>query len=276
MTYSTILIHLRLGQSNARLLQLSADLVKRFDAGVIGVAVCQPMQVIYGDGYWVSGDLIDQDRADREREIDAAHGEFRQAFAGHAGFLDWQSAVTLESLAGHLSRAARAADLVITGVTSGALLDAAPQMSTGDLIMQLGRPVLIVPASAETLKLDHVMIGWKDTRESRRAAADALPMLKQAAQVTLVEIAPPDDLAAAQARLDQVAGWLHRHGIAAHVLAEPATGDDSTRFETLARDRRADLIVAGAYGHNRVREWVLGGVTRDLLLHGERCALLSH
>jgi nucleotide-binding universal stress UspA family protein len=76
--------------------------------------------------------------------------------------------------------------------------------------------------------------------------------------------------------LQDVVGWLKRHGIEANAVAAPSTGDDATGLKAIAQEQRVDLIVAGAYGHSRVREWVLGGVTRDLLLRGGPPALVSH
>ena len=142
--------------------------------------------------------------------------------------------------------------------------------------MQAGRPVLIVPTDKGDIDLERALVGWKDTRETRRAISDALPVLKQAAHVSLVEVAPDDLLADARARLEDVAAWLMRHGIRSESLAVSSTGEDSARLQEIAQEQMADVIIAGAYGHSRVREWVLGGVTKDLLLRGDRCALVSH
>ena len=120
------------------------------------------------------------------------------------------------------------------------------------------------------------VVGWKDTRETRRAAFDALPLLKKAAHVAVVEIAAEEELAAAGTHLDDVVGWLKRHGVVVVSLAAPSTGDDATQLNAIAEEHGADVIVAGAYGHSRLREWVLGGVTRDLLLRADRCSLVSH
>jgi nucleotide-binding universal stress UspA family protein len=62
----------------------------------------------------------------------------------------------------------------------------------------------------------------------------------------------------------------------AQAIVSPSGGEDSARLGELAREQKADLIVAGAYGHNRLREWMLGGVTRDLLMCADRCSLVSH
>lgn len=116
-------------------------------------------------------------------------------------------------------------------------------------------------------------IFWKSTSG---AAVDALPLFKKAGHVLVVEIAAEEDLAEARARLKDVAGWLRRHGVSAETLASSSHGEDSAQLRAMAREHAADVVVAGAYGHSRLREWALGGVTRDLLLRTERCSLLSH
>ena len=275
MTYATLMVHLELGRSNAGLLQIVGDLAGRCGAGVIGIATCQPLQMVYADGY-VPGEVYEQDNDERQKELREAEAEFRAALQTHATTLEWRSAITTTPLADYVARQARSADLVITGVASGDLLDSSRTVHTGDLIMQVGRPVLVVPLAARQLKLEHAIVGWKDTRESRRAILDAVPLLQKAAKVTVVEIAAPDAMDAARSHGRDVVGWLRQHGIAAEALAQPTTGDDAVGLYTVAQDLGADLIVAGAYGHSRLVEWALGGVTRDLLLRQDFCALLSH
>jgi len=276
VTYSILMAHLELGRSNAGLLRVTADLAQRFNAGVIGIAMCQPMQIIYSEGY-VPGDLIAQDREQRANELAAAEAEFRDALPAGVRSLEWRSTVTSDPLADYLARQARAADLVITGVEHNAsLFDHSRHVNIGDVVMHTGRPVLVVPTTASGLNFDSVLVGWKDTRETRRAITDALPFLRKAARVAVVEIVEDTDLAAARARLGDIIVWLSRHGVAAEPVARPATGADAHQLHALAVEYRAGVIVAGAYGHSRVREWVLGGVTRDLLLRAGQCALVSH
>jgi nucleotide-binding universal stress UspA family protein len=276
MSFKTLMVTLELGSANNARLKVAGDLAERFGAGVIGIALCQPLQLLYSDGGYVTGDIVEKDRMDIEWKLKEAEAQFRSALGVRAPRLEWRSDVLFEPLAAYIARHARRADLVITGVASGDWFDAARSPNVGDLIMQLGRPVLLVPATADALKLDHVVVGWKDTRECRRATLDALPLLKAAAHVAVIEIAVEADLAAARTHLDDVAAWLDRHGIAAETQALGSIGDDAARLKAVARDRCADLIVAGAYGHSRLREWALGGVTHDLLLRGDRCSLLSH
>ena len=275
MTYANLMVHLELGQSNAGLLRIAGDLAERLGAGVTGIVACQPMQMAFGDAY-VPGEVFEQDNNERKREIAQAEAEFRAALQTRAKALEWRKSVRFAALPEYVANEMRAADLLMTGVASGDMFDSSRAVNTGDLIMQAGRPVLVVPHGVEKLALAHVLVGWRDSRETRRAVADALPLLKLAAQVTVAEIAAPDDMAAAHKHVEDVVAWFRQHGVRAQSGASPTTGDDAAGLYTIAQDMGADLIVAGAYGHSRLMEWALGGVTRDLLLKQDYCALLSH
>jgi nucleotide-binding universal stress UspA family protein len=276
MTYATLMVHLELGHSNAGLLRIAGDLAQRCNARVIGVAACQPTQIIYGAGY-ISGELIEREREEIETEAKTAEAEFRTLLQSRVAVLAWRSTATFAPLSDYLTHEARSADLVVTGVDRNrSLLDSSYHVDIGNLVLQAGRPVLIVPATADRLTFDRILVGWKDTREARRAVYDALPLLKQAAHVVVAELAAEDELAAAQAQLADVAAWLKCHGVAAESVALRSVGDAAAQIEAIADDRGADLIVAGAYGHSRLHEWVLGGVTRDLLLRADRCSFVSH
>ncbi len=274
MTYSTLMVHLELGRSNAALLQAAVDFARRFDSEVIGIAGCQPMQMYYAEGY--GGDIVEQEQKGIDEEIKAAEAEFRSALSSKVQHVAWRSTARFGPVLEFLAHEARAADLVLTGVARGDAFDSSRAVNTGNLVLQVGRPVLIVPLAARELRLNQVLVGWKDTRESRRAIADALPLLKQAARVTLGTIAQEEDLGIAREGLADVARWLARHGIEAEQVASPTIGDDANALWALAQDLGADLIVAGAYGHSRLREWVLGGVTKNLLLSTDRYSFVSH
>ncbi len=274
MSYATLMVHSELGRPNTTCLKIAGDLAERLNASVIGVAVCQPMRIIYNDGY-VPGDMIERDLQEIDAEIKAAEAEFRAALGSRA--IEWRSAVIYRPLSGHIAQEARSADLIITGVDANvSMFDTSRHVDIGDLVMQAGRPCLIVPATAEQFSLDHAIVGWKDCGETRRAIRDALPLLKLARRVTVIEIVAEEDLVAAHARLDDVVGWLKRHGIDSGGKALPATGDDALTLYRIIEDNGGDVLVAGAYGHSRLREWVWGGVTRDLLLRGKRCSFVSH
>ncbi len=142
----------------------------------------------------------------------------------------------------------------------------------GDALMHLGGPALIVPPTIDHLSAKHVIVGWKDTREARRAVRDALPFLKRASEVTLITI---DDGAGGDGQ--DALRLLQTHGVYAVRVRRDALG--ATVAQSLveaAAEHGADLIVTGAYGHGRLREWVFGGVTRDLLAGSPICCLMSH
>jgi nucleotide-binding universal stress UspA family protein len=276
MTYSSLMVHLDLSASNTALLATTAALATRFGARVIGIAASQPLMMAYSDGY-MSADVIEEDRAVLEKQCLAAEDEFRAALSGKVAKLSWRSSISYDPLSDVIATEMRAADLLLIapGLGTGRA-DASRRVNLGDLVMQLGRPVLVVPPSADALDLNQVVVGWKDTRETRRAVWDALPLLRKAAHVTVAQVSEDDDLTDVNLELQDVTDWLRSHGVTADKLAITSTDHASARLEALAADRGAQILVTGAYGHNRVREWVLGGVTRDLLQHPTRCSFVSH
>jgi nucleotide-binding universal stress UspA family protein len=124
-----------------------------------------------------------------------------------------------------------------------------------------------------------VVVAWKDTREARRAIQDALPFLHRADEIILVEVCErSDDVAPSQSRLRDVALYLTNHRIAAAVAerVRPVDGTAASSLLRLVQDESADLIVAGAYGHTRLGEWIFGGMTQALLAESPVCCLFSH
>jgi len=279
MTYRSLMVHLWLGQTNADLLAVTAGLAERFGAHVTGIAVSRPILAAYNNDGYVSADVIEQDRQTIETDVKAAEMELLRLLGGRAKSLALRSATSYDPLADYVASEARAADLIITG-TNPALsgLDGQRHAEAGAIAMRAGRPVLIVPAAVKALALDRVVVGWKETRETRRAVMDAVPILKAAKQVSVVEVCAEDAVEPAGRRLEDVARWLAFHEVQAepHIVSIKKGGDEATRLAAIAQDKGADLIVGGAYGHSRLQEWILGGVTQDLLLGTERCALVSH
>lgn len=270
------MVNLQLGKDNEALLTLAAELACRMDAKLIGVAACQPMQIAFSDGFYYSGELIEQDRKALEKEISAAESEFRQSLSDKVTSIAWRSAITLAPLAVYLGHQARSADLLITTVDRDrSIFDPSRHVDVGDLVMQAGRPILLMPNDTQQLRLSHAMIGWNDSREIRRATLDALPLLQLAERVSVVQLATEVEKDTAKKHVDEVTVWLKTHGIQARPEVVPSTGNDAIALNDLANNEAVDLLVIGAYGHSRLREWILGGVTRDLLLCARRCTLTS-
>ena len=275
MTYASIMITLELGQSNTRLLNVAHDLAEQFDAHVIGIAVSQPRQMMYGEMY-VSSGKIEQDIMEADATHKVAEDEFRTAFKSRAGKFDWRAATVLETTSDYVARLARCASLVVTGAQSESALHTNRFLNKGDLVLKAGRPVLIVPEAAERFVHKNILVAWKDTREARRSTLDALPLLKEAAHVTVVELVTEAGQIEAQRNVNDVAHWLKQQGVAAEPLVTQASGGDTQWLDTIAQQQEADIVVAGAYGHSRLREWVFGGFTRTLMHPINRFSFLSH
>jgi nucleotide-binding universal stress UspA family protein len=274
MSYATLLLHMDLERPNAARLAVAAGLAERFDALVIGAAAADPQPPVFADGIYPV-DTLQVDRELAERRIGAAEAEFREAFAGRAERIRWQDG--LAAPAPFVARLSRGADLVVTGAPAREVLPSpAWRLDVGDLVMMAGRPVLLVPDEhARALDTRTAVLGWKESREARRAAADALPLLRLADRVLVAWVAEGDDSAATGA--EDVAAWLGRHGVAAEVRRLKANADPASQLRTLALDENAGLIVAGAYGRSRTREWIFGGATHELLARrSAQCLLMSH
>lgn len=282
MTYKTLLVHLKIGAKNEGLLKITGDIAEKFSAHVIGVSVCQPLSTLYSAmettyGGGLTEDFSDIDRKNIQRRFDEVEERFREALKSRAAGLEWRSTITNNSRSQYVARQARSADLLITSpVGDKAAEDKRQTLNLDDIVMRAGRPILLVPCEAERLSLDSVVVGWKDKRETRRAISDALPLLQVARKVTIVEVTAAQDMADAKRHIADVVAWLGRHGVSATSRVETYSGVEANHLENIAEECQAGLFVAGAYGHTRVREWVIGGVTTDLLLHPSRPTLISH
>jgi nucleotide-binding universal stress UspA family protein len=270
MTISAILVQTNIDDFPGGRVKVAADLAGRFGATLIGVCACA-LQPILTDAMAVGVAGIIEDPSDIEAQLQTAQTKFRELAGQTAKLIEWRSSIDFPT--DHAARQARAADLVVSGPSRRRSLYR--EVDPAELILLAGRPVLAVPADVSHLAADRVVVGWKDTREARRAVLDALPLLERASEVTVAVVAEKSDSAAFHSAAD-VVGYLRRHQVkAADVLVE-ADGSAGDRLIALAKERGADLIVAGAYGHSRVREWIFGGVTRDLLTKSPICCLMAN
>jgi len=269
------MVYLDLGQSNESALRIACDLADRFKSRVIGATAGFPRMPIYlGDT-----DALDVREADCQRlnKAVARHeGRFRAAFESVGSLCEWRSDAA--SPADFLTSEARAADLLIVGRRENGIRFMPNQsLDIGDVIMRAGRPMLVVPPRKTFLALNRILIAWKDTAEARKAVAAALPLLKSAQEVMIVEITSDErENEIATRRVVDVATWLQQYNITASASAEPCAGDVGGYLDAIAVENGADIIVAGAYGNGRLCEWAFCGVTRHLLQQGSTCALLMH
>lgn len=264
MPYRTLLVHADATDEGRTRVAAAAALAKALSARLIGIgaygyALPDPERPLHDQMMkWVEDDLMEAERAFREAAAETPDVEWRRVMAqpGHA-----------------LADAACGADLVIASRASSVTIPerfARPD----ELLLEAAAPVMFLPSGGGRPDASRVVVAWKDSREARRAVSDALPFLLAADEVRLVRVVRDDEH---DDTLDAVAARLSRLG--AKVEPEVRRAIHEPAWETLvaaAADGRAGLMVAGGYGHSRIRERVLGGVTQGLLNHSPFPLLLSH
>jgi nucleotide-binding universal stress UspA family protein len=186
---------------------------------------------------------------------------------------EWHMAIGLA--ASYVTRRAQSADLVVLG-------QRVPGHSTGldapeDVILACSRPVLVMPYAGRRLDRigENAGVAWNGSREAGRAVQDALPLLAMSSVVTLLLVNPEED---ADIELtEDLVGHLGRHGLHAktQVIRKELSAVSDTVLAQVA-ELDADLLIMGAYGHSRLREMILGGVTRDILRDMNVPVLMAH
>lgn len=270
---TSLLVHAEPGASSTHRVDVAARLARDRGARLIGLGAeaFEPVLTVdpffgYAAAEWVT--LV-------QEQITTSLKNAETAFLRDASGADLEWRSVEDNPARAISHSARAADLIVMSPKGkgGPSRTADP----ADVIMTSGRPVLIVPESASHLRGRAVVVAWKDTREARRAVADAMPFLTAAEDVIVQVVCDKSDVDAATHQVADVVENLKRHGVKARPSVTIASkGEVTLELERVAAANQADLIVAGAYGHNRRSEWVFGGVTDDFL-HRPGCfVLLSH
>jgi len=273
MSYETLMVCVNVDHQSKAFARIAADIADKFSAKLIGFSALAIVLPVVAEGVTVVDHGSELEVATIKRKLAAAGDSFREA-AGADHDIEWRSALDIPTDA--LIREARCADLIL--IEKGARsTDFYRTVDPGSAIMGAGRPFLVVPGAVKSLAADHVMIGWKDTREARRAIRDAMPFLRQAKRVTVIELCENDQQEAARHHVDDVVLYLARHKVKAEGRAETdLMGAVADRIIRFVEDEAADLLVTGAYGHSRLNEWIFGGMTHDLLTSSPICCLMSH
>ncbi|MDP2213289.1 universal stress protein [Phenylobacterium sp.] len=267
-----ILVHAEPGDASHHRVAVAAALAREMGARLIGLGaeMVQPLVASpYGgvnSAEWVVA---------MTKQIDDDLVAARETFIRDSAGVDSEWRAMREMPARALAAVARACDLVV--------VSAHPQTNyyraadPAEVVMRSGRPVLVVPDQAQPLKGQAIVVAWKETREARRALQDAMPFLQRAEKVVVVAVCGQDEAGAVQRQVDDVVAYLARRGVSAQgkVSIAPDSGVVGELNNT-ANSVDADLIVAGAYGQSRLREWVFGGVTRTLMDEPAHHLLLSH
>ena len=271
---ASVMVQVDFGSESDNRIRIAANVASKFGAVLIGVAGWVPGG--REEIGWFAAELErPEERRDRAlAELDRLGEHFRNLAHQTVRDVEWRGSFHFPHEV--ISAEARAADLVVIAPHT-ATEDVYRTFDPGTVLLGTGRPVLVVPDGVTGNPGQCVLVAWKDTREARHAVQSALPYLKLAKHIVLAEVAEDVLEGAAREHLSDVAKYLLRHGIAvnAKAILHPQ-GSVSEQLINVAREECADLIVAGAYGHSRLGEWVFGGVTQNLLRHSTVCCLFCN
>jgi len=279
MSFKSILVHIDDNPSCQRRLEVAIRLALEFRAELVGMYLVPTPQVPPS----VAAMLPDEVVTRRLREIgdaqNRAEAEFRRATtAAELAAIEWRAPAgsPVDMAVAH----GRCADLFVIGQRDPESPDATfAEEFAQAVVLSTGRPTLIVPYTGRLPVLgQNVLVAWDGGREASRAIADALPFIAKAKQVVVFCAKSPDEEhARASGANEQLIAYLHRHN--ANVTASSCDVSDIAVGEWLlsrVADLNIDLVVMGAYGHTRLRELVLGGVTRTMLSSMTVPVLMSH
>lgn len=217
-------------------------------------------------------------RADNDERFKRARASFEQACKSYGVGLgedakggSWteQTGRAPDFVADH----GRLADLIVLGTPSEDAVSEGAALAEAALF-QSGRPVLLAGPKAPENFDGTAVIAWNGSGQAARAVTAALPFLERAGKVMVLALDEPDDL---WPNAERLCAYLQSHGIKAAPRRKSSGGAAvGDRLIELARDEGAALLVMGGYGHSRLRELVLGGVTRRVLARPGLAVLMAH
>ena len=276
MAIKDILVHVdSTNKSDARL-SIASEIAERHEAHLVGLHV-KPFPFIptspeAGDFY--AQFIEDQQRA-IDHDADVAENKYNAALRKTTVSQEWRVVSGYPSDV--VRRHARYADLIVVGQENPEADGQASDLPNGTL-RSTGRPVLVVPNESNVKTFArNVLVAWDAGIQATRALHDAMPLLVGAENVTVMAVNPKDTGDHGADPCSDICLHLARHGVKAH--AWPVTSTESNAESLLLKrafEHGSDLLVMGAYGHSRMREFVFGGVTAHVLQNMHLPVLMSH
>jgi nucleotide-binding universal stress UspA family protein len=271
----TIAVHLPAPAVAERLLDVALPLAEKHRALVVGVHVL-PAVVVYADAtVSMSTEFIVAQQEAFQEDAKAVERAFRSRLAPTGLAFEWRNGDTADEPTMRASSSCcNTADLVVASQYDETI-PAAAGYAPDELVMGTGRPVLIVPRGGSAGPVGRrVLVGWNGSRESARATFDCLSLLDAGAEVQLAAV----DSSRGAASIAAAAAALGRHNVQVkHVSFSRSEGRSvADELLRLAAEWDADLLVAGCYGHSRLRETVFGGATTRLLRTMTLPVLMAH
>lgn len=279
MAFKDLLVVVDDGDASAARLDLAAGLAARSDAHLTALYAFSDVAL---PGY-IQTELPAELRAGRRRALEeqvaqtAARFEDAMRRHGLTGRSEWVAMERDPTSAAALY--GRYADLIVVGQPDPNRDRDALVAQPADLLFESGRPLLVVPYAGRFATVgERVLVGWNGSREAARAIGDAMPLLASAKRVVVAAANPkPGPNGLGDEPCADIARHLSRHGCkveAAHVATDVIEPGDMVL--NMLADEGCDLLVMGAYGRSRLRELVLGGMTRFILQHMTVPVLMSH
>jgi nucleotide-binding universal stress UspA family protein len=272
-----IVVSLSVAKASDYVGDFAVSVAAALDSHLTGIAfVYAPIIPVAAAGY-VPSEVIEAQQRDSEQAAKTALDRFSEAAARAGISADAAKLAANYADAGELfGQIARRFDLAIVGQAEPGK-DAVEGQIAESALFESGRPVIMVPYIQKApLKLDRVMVCWDGSRAATRAIADAMPLLERARRAEVVIVANDPG------KQDEIPGadmgqHLARHGVKVEVKRFSAAGIDvADALLSHAADSGADFFVMGGFGHSRLREFVLGGVTRSILRSMTAPVLMSH
>ncbi len=272
-----IVVNLSIGERASFAADYAVSVAAALGAHIAGIAfLYDPIVPVSGAGY-IPAAVIEAQEQDNAAAVKAAVDRFAKAAASAGVSAEPVTLSASFSGAGdQFGLIARRFDLAIVGQAEPET-SAVEEVIVEAALFESGRPVIVVPYIQKApLKLDNVMVCWDGSRAATRAIADAMPLLERSGRVEVVIVANE------RGKRDEIEGadmgeHLARHGLNVEVK-RTVLGDIDVADVILshAADAGTDFIVMGGYGHSRLREFVLGGVTRSILRSMTAPVLMSH
>ncbi len=280
MTYRSLLVLLGTDARCAARTRVAIKMARQFEAHLVGLAPTGLVDMpLVTDPSGSVGDLLQIAWTGIREDAARAADDFNAA-CQQTGLPSFEAVVDEADQIASVVHHAHCSDLCIV---SQAGIDAAHRRKASraveQMVLDCARPTLVLPDVGD---FDHIgtraLVAWDDSREAARALSDALPLLRRASSVEVVNwiVSMADDEPLQSKRLGAVQRWLMWQGVTAEVRTEPAESGVADAMLSRAADLQADLIVMGAYGHARWTERILGGATRGILDSMTAPVLMSH
>ncbi len=279
MSEQTIVVCLNEVEHTEQMLNVINGLSRKMSCHFVGLYVIPAVQVYPNAGMQVSAQIYDglqkyylehaeETKAKFEKLLasEGLHGEWRQVRS--------QGTVIAENVIEH----GMVCDLIVVPQSRREDEEGLGNEFAEQVVMESGRPVLVIPSYGNFEEFGKsVLVAWNGTREAARAVFDARPLMATASKVHVSWLDPDKDSAGMDLPGAELAAVLARHDV--DVVAEAIPTGGLAAGEALlshAADIGADMLVMGAYGHSRLREFVFGGATRTILASMTLPVLMSH